>query len=286
MKTIITFFALCLFSLHSYAQAGCDISGPTSMELNDTATFSIPSSLAQCSNCYDWDVSNSNAQILTSDMSNSVQIKRVGDGSFTVTVTYINENGCDSCSIDFIALDEPDPCDYSFKINDVGIGFCDSIIMQVNIPPPTDAILYWTVTYTDGSTTVVVATGQNATIPMTPGIGIVSISIRSVLAGCPDYFTRIRFNTPIEVKDCDGGFDLSEDSKFTPYPNPVIETLRFEGNNLDTHQVAIYNVYGIEVLSKTILNQEISLMRLPAGTYFYVIYSGQKVVQKGSLIKQ
>ncbi len=94
MKTKIL---LLLMMLSSFVQA--QISGPNSLACNQTATYSI-ASLAQCSQCYDWDASgNISITPSYSDMHNSVTIKAgSSSGSGTLTVTYFNETGCHTLS--------------------------------------------------------------------------------------------------------------------------------------------------------------------------------------------
>lgn len=111
MKKIYLFFAILAFC-NTNAQKtstviGC-INGPLSIEVGQTVTYST-SAIAQCSDCYDWDINNSptstqnsivgNLQITSSDMNNTVMIKALSSGTGVIKLTYFDENGCHECFI-------------------------------------------------------------------------------------------------------------------------------------------------------------------------------------------
>lgn len=95
-----------IFFLFSFIQSNsqCRISGSNSLTVGQIYTFSISSSLAQCSQCHDWDINNSNnstsgnLQINGSDMNNTVSITALSPGPFNINVTFFNETGCHTCS--------------------------------------------------------------------------------------------------------------------------------------------------------------------------------------------
>lgn len=100
------FLAFLITNVYSQnlALPSCSITGPNQISLDQTATFSVASNIAQCTNCFDWDVSNANAIIVGSDINNSVAIKRVNNGEFCITNTYFGESGCNSCTKCFAAI--------------------------------------------------------------------------------------------------------------------------------------------------------------------------------------
>jgi hypothetical protein len=94
MKKI--FFAVSLLLVSVFAMAQCTITGPSGpYQVGQSYTFSV-SQTAQCADCYDWDVSGP-VSITSSDQNQSVTIQVTGNGSFSLCVNYIDEEGCHSC---------------------------------------------------------------------------------------------------------------------------------------------------------------------------------------------
>ncbi len=96
LKNFFLFFVLCTLNINAQTSR-CVISGPSNMSIGESANFSVSSNLAQCSNCYDWDVP-SGLSIIGSDQNNSATISASQAGTYTIVVNYINENGCNSCT--------------------------------------------------------------------------------------------------------------------------------------------------------------------------------------------
>lgn len=93
MKKII----ILLIAVFSYwgTSAQCSIIGPDSP--GSGAVYSI-SELAQCTSCYDWDVSpEGSLEIIGSDQESSVVISCLTAGDHTISVTYFTEEGCFTC---------------------------------------------------------------------------------------------------------------------------------------------------------------------------------------------
>lgn len=88
----------------------CQITAMSDIELGQPVNFEFPA-LGQCSNCYDWDISAGSATINSSwhDQQRIVNVTP-NSASFTLTVTYFDENGCHTCSKSF-SVSEPD-CDF------------------------------------------------------------------------------------------------------------------------------------------------------------------------------
>ncbi|PHS08111.1 MAG: hypothetical protein COA88_07395 [Kordia sp.] len=108
MKKTILFLFLITFSFGIKAQ--CNISGPLTVMLGTSATFSIPN-LAQCTECYDWDTLSSNISITSSDMNNTVIISANSLGQAHLQVTYFDEEGCHTCDILFDVINgDPAGC--------------------------------------------------------------------------------------------------------------------------------------------------------------------------------
>jgi len=100
MRKFIYVLSFMLATYFLYAQPcdrQCAISGPSSMEIGQSYTFTV-NQTAQCSECYDWDVTGS-VSIVGSDQNQSVTIQRTDSGPYTICVNYIDETGCHYCCI-------------------------------------------------------------------------------------------------------------------------------------------------------------------------------------------
>ena len=107
MKKTILFLILITFSYGVKAQ--CNISGPSTVALGTTGTFSIPT-LAQCSQCYDWDILSNNISQVSTDMNNTFTISANSLGQASLRVTYFDEIGCHTCDITFEVVPVPPAC--------------------------------------------------------------------------------------------------------------------------------------------------------------------------------
>lgn len=110
MKKIFFLLVFVAFSINGNSQC---VSGPTTLYVGQTYTFSSING-AQCTSCYDWDINGNptssdnstqgNIQIVGSDIGQTVNIKILSAGTFSLTVTYFNENGCNQCTQKFTAI--------------------------------------------------------------------------------------------------------------------------------------------------------------------------------------
>lgn len=84
----------------------CQITATSSIILGQPATFEFPD-LAQCNNCYDWDVVAGSATIDT-PLQDQMRFVSVIPNSlaFTLSMTYFDEEGCHTCTKQF-SVDPP-----------------------------------------------------------------------------------------------------------------------------------------------------------------------------------
>ena len=179
MKTLNLLF-LFLF-VTAYGQKAPAISGPCPINVGQQVTYSVPSNIAQCAECFDWDINNTdssvsgNVQIVGSDQNNTVTIQGLSAGSFTLKVTYFNETGCHvlelGCTVVIIeTCTLPSPSFNFYKV------FQDSYWLAAVTTHPSYTYS-WTVTYYNGQ--VHNATGANAyNIPFcNDGFSILTITL-------------------------------------------------------------------------------------------------------------
>lgn len=90
----------------------CIISGPATVVAGVPTDFFI-SQLAQCTFCYDWDVSSlgNTVSIQGDDRKSVVTILANGSGIFNLKVTYFTETGCHTCQRN-IVIDSSPQCDF------------------------------------------------------------------------------------------------------------------------------------------------------------------------------
>lgn len=290
-----------------YSQCGpsdCLINGPKSMSIGQTATFSISSSSGQCSNCYDWDVSNSNGQIIGSDTNNSVQIKKNGSGTFCISVTYLDENGCHTCTKEIPGITPP-PCDFNLGISPCYIDGIESganlIGLQVTGIFPSGTNFNWTITRQTGPVATYSTTSLVQFVSASLSNRVVQASVTATHLGCSETYTRSYYACPLpdydpfqEVLLCDngngchssgnGGFSR-ENKRFELYPNPTKSEIIFKGENLNQYRVTIYDFKGNVVIKDKKLSDNFNLGKENTGLYFYVITDEKGFRQDGKLIK-
>lgn len=298
MKSIIPL--ILFFCLANLGYSQCSIFGPTSLLLNQTSTFNIPSSPAQCGSCYDWDVSGS-GQVIGSDMGSSAQIRRIGSGAITISATYFDENGCHSCSVTIPAIGG---CNFTVAILNEYIDGTQSgsnlVYLLANTIPQvgSGATFTWTVTYQDATTYTVTTTQSPSPIPASSNNRIVSASVVVNYLTCTASDSRI-FRNPIPDIGFGSGFgsgkvqsagelisDDADEQKFKLFPNPATSNIQIEGPKLVEHSISILDMQGKVILEESDLTKEIDLQGKATGAYFYIIKDGNGHQQSGKIIKQ
>ncbi|MEL6811379.1 MAG: T9SS type A sorting domain-containing protein [Bacteroidota bacterium] len=122
MKKLLLLFMIGLVACMSSHSATIEetnppcIDGPSTVTLGQTYSYSSNGN-AQCSNCYDWDISG-NANISGGDTANTVTINPTAVGTFTLDLTFFNEGGCFTCTKTITVL--PDDCEDCVRINITG----------------------------------------------------------------------------------------------------------------------------------------------------------------------
>lgn len=299
MKSIIPL--ILFFCLANLGYSQCSIFGPTSILLNQTATFNIPSSPAQCGSCYDWDVSGS-GQVIGSDMGSSAQIRRTGTGAITISVTYFDETGCHSCSVTIAALGSS--CNFTVAILDEYIDGTQSgsnlvYLLANTIPQVGPGATYtWTVNYQNGTSYTGTTTQSPSPIPAYTNNRIVSASVVVNYLTCTASDSRIFLN-PIPDIGFGSGFGSgkvqstgelnlgdADEQKFRLFPNPATSNIQIEGPELVKHTISILDMQGKVILEESDLTKEIDLEGKATGAYFYIIKDEDGQQQSGKIIKQ
>jgi hypothetical protein len=266
-------------TIHAQIEKPC-ISGPLSIELNQTGIYSVNSSLGQCSNCYDWDVSPSSiAQIVGSDQGSSVSIRRISSGDFTISVTYLNENGCSSCEIDIIENCIPPKLNICQQFTSVAQN--GDLILQLSQYDNQPVRYVWNATYHNNTTATYdsanppLGTNSNinyfsAQFPATVSNPIKSVTVTSYKLGCPRYLiTSNDYECSETVYAETLGFGKSLESSLI-YPNPANGVIRIIDNSKSDKykSVRILNLSGMIKLEIEITkDKSIDISSLEKGVY-------------------
>jgi len=84
----------------------CEITSTSPIEIGQPATFEFPA-LAQCTNCYDWDVTAGTASISPPSQDQTRTVTVIPNSlAFTLSMTYFDEEGCHTCTKQF-SVDPP-----------------------------------------------------------------------------------------------------------------------------------------------------------------------------------
>lgn len=103
--------------------ADCFILGPSSLLVDDQAVYTVDIT-AQCTDCYDWDISGDGI-IVGSDQNSSVAIQATGAGSITLSVTVFTEDGCvECCTIIEVESLPPPRCCFEFWVTPKWFPYC------------------------------------------------------------------------------------------------------------------------------------------------------------------
>ena len=281
MKRVLLTFTL--FLCIGYIQAQCVISGPDSLEVGSTGVYTIPSSLGQCSECYDWDIVSGNVSIVGTDQNNSVTIQVNGTGSFQLSVTYFDETGCHTCNITKSSY-----CDVTqsgiYFVNLLG----DQNLKFYTMPTlasggPNSFSYYWTFTYADGSTSW--SYDREPYIP--------------VYCDNPIKFAEVVVSSAYCDKDIThqwlpgicgtGGLSPAAapaTSSIEVVPNPTTSVVHFKGANLQKYKVSVFDKAGTIIIRDAILTGTLNLEKQKPDVYIYVIKDAKGlIIKRGKIIK-
>jgi hypothetical protein len=281
------FIFCCLLTVATiHLQAQCTISGPAAITVGQSASYSIPA-LAQCSECYDWDVVSGNVSISGSDQNNSVTVNANGAGSFQLRITWFDEDGCHQCTWNGSAII---PCD----VTQDGIVFAnllgDGNLKFYTLPSlatggPNSFTYEWTFTYADNTTSW--SYDREPYIP--------------VPCDNPVKYAHVKVSSSVCSKEIDkhwtpgicgtGGLTAAKtgtnDARaIAVSPNPASSVVNFTGKNLSQCTVSVFDRMGNIVVQKASLTRSLDIAKLKSGVYIYLINGPDGYIQKGQFIKQ
>ncbi|WP_130735251.1 T9SS type A sorting domain-containing protein [Flavobacterium sp. J27] len=297
-KNYLLLFSLLLFNF-SFSQ--CLISGPSTINVGDTVVFSVPTGTAQCTECYDWDVSNSSvASIVGSDQNNTVSIQALTAGSFILQLTYFDETGCHTCSVEVNCIIVPNCCTptlsgfYECRPNGTGGG---TMVFE----SPSNCEVDWSkissisVLLNGGTFTTSPYSGQSSITLNGPFSGSFNLSFSgqnctggsSVGVVADIYFNNGCSHVQIFENFFDQGTPFENaDKKIQVYPNPSKSEINFKGKNLSEYRLDLYNSKGDVILKNVKIEKAISIEKEKNGLYYYILKNENGEKQDGKIIKE
>lgn len=297
MRNLVLSLLCCIFSIGWGQQKDiigtqqCVISGPSTFNVGQTVAYSVPN-LAQCSNCYDWDIvsGNSNVQIVGSDMNQNLQLLGVNSGSFQLRLTYFDENGCHECYLNGNSINAPTCCEPRTKgnlecrPNGSGHGFFSFLDSNTcNLDWSTISSINVTLL---GATFV--GTGLNTRTFNNP-TGPIDFTFSAPVCNESSY---VRVNYTVNYNN--GCEAISGEVRLYPgvthgkievYPNPTDNIINFKGNNIESLNLSIIDLNGNIVL-KSRLAKQVDISKLKSGKYHYMIYKDNVKIDEGSILKK
>jgi Secretion system C-terminal sorting domain len=276
---------LSVIAIASFAQ--CVITGPSQVNVGETVVFSVPSGTAQCAECYDWDINNSNSnvagnvQIIGNDQYNTVSVLVLSAGPFTIKITYFDETGCHICELDC------NRCD----INQEGVTFVNAYgseyLTFYAIPVVTGVNNFnysWTFTYQNGAITT--SNDKQPAIPAFCSNRIVSASVVVTSSTCSKTINQDWSNFGGLCGTYEYAYGrMASNENIKLYPNPVKSMLGFRGKNLYKYKISIFDQTGLKVMESLGL-RNINVAHLKKGTYHYTISDSDGYRQNGVLLKE
>jgi Secretion system C-terminal sorting domain len=269
MKKLFIIVTLLTTIMLTAQRVGPSITGPCSIIAGQQVTYTLTPStvgaaVGQCLDCYDWDINNTNlttsgnVEIIGSDQNQSVVIKGITAGSFSLKATYFDEAGCNVVTY-LCGSTNPvvvvDPCtivipSFTFSTNPI------TNIITLSTAIQNGVIDYvWQITYTNNY--VVTLYGANP-IPVSNcnnGSPIKSIYLLLKTGGCRKEKTVIynNFSCP-----------LPQQARAIKITNPIKNILNIEKSNLDVFEGKIYDLNGNQVGSfneKDYLSKDFSSLK-------------------------
>ena len=272
MKKFLFLVLICSTSMVAqnlgFDVAKCNITATSDIIVGEEATFSFPSN-AQCSQCYDWDVSGDASIVPAWDDKTRFVTVVPGSGSFTLTMTYFDETGCHTCSKTFTAV-EPG-CDFEpifvtkFDCSPQGTGLVkldnddlDDVVSVTYVFEPFNNYNASTNTFYFNNFQFI---GGGTGIEVTNEPFTANFSYDP--ATCDDYITfgvTIEFANGSICEDISENFDIfvssggGQQPVINLFPNPAIHSTNLELQNMQgrTLEVQMYTLSG-EMVQKDVI---------------------------------
>lgn len=253
-KLLIIMFQLTVLS--HYGQKVPNVTGPCSLNIGQQVTYTLNagdiatpgSSPGQCIDCYDWDINNTNStssgnvQIIGSDQNQSVVIKGLTNGTFSLKVTFFSESGCNVATF-LCAGANPivgviPPCNittnpsFTFTNNTV-----TNMLTLVPLPQNSLYTYDWEITYNNNL--VATANGVNAQISNCNGnspVKSIKLTISSSICSKSTLVNYTNTTCPLPSR-------LS----FINIKNPIKNILDIEKSNIEKFEGKIYDLNGNQV---------------------------------------
>jgi len=155
----------------------------------------------------------------------------------------------------------------------IGIGTPTSY--SVNFQPASTCAncYHWSIS-SGTAATIVGANDNNSVTVQASSAGSFTIKVVYFAEGvCTTCFRTIN-----SCSGCRTGISVS--------PNPVKSVVNFDGENLESYNISVFDLNGREVISNQQLKDKISMERLEKGIYKYMITNKDgEIEQEGKLLK-
>jgi len=80
--------------------------------------------------------------------------------------------------------------------------------------------------------------------------------------------------------------EIDDVNKIIVSPNPTNSFIKFDGKNLTTYKVAIFNCFGNQVIKDAKIDQQLNFEKYEKGIYIYVLTDENGYKQEGKIIKE
>ena len=176
-------------------EAQCNISGNSSVKVNEISTYTLDNDNAQCSDCHLWVTVGGNSQIDGEFRKNSVKIKPNSGGRTVLSLSVLTSQGLSQCSknIDIIdgttssvsnlqnSIQTAQDCDIaleSFK----EVKYADGVVTFFPSNTNNDYKYSWTAVYADGKQAE--SSEKIPQFPYTKEGSITTVKVKIVSAKC------------------------------------------------------------------------------------------------------
>ncbi|MDO5616192.1 MAG: hypothetical protein Q4G16_08380 [Cruoricaptor ignavus] len=178
--------------------AQCNITGKSTIGINDVETYTLQNDNAQCTDCHLWVTIGGNSQLEGDFRKSSVKLKPTSAGRTVLSLSVLTGQGLAQCSKNIDIVDSNsavgnvqqktnDDCDINVN-NFKEVKYSDGIVAFIPSSTNNNFRYTWTVTFANGEQKE--SEEKVPQFPYNQGNGIVSVKMKIVSGVCLKNFSK------------------------------------------------------------------------------------------------
>ena len=191
MKKIISFVTV--FSMVTITMAQCVISGKSTINSDEAATYTIESDNAQCTDCHLWVTVGGNSQIEGDFRKNTVKLKPLSGGRTVLSLSVLSSQGFSQCTKNIDIVDrnsssqitgnQPQNVDCDINVSSFKeVKYAEGIVSYFPSNTENSYKYTWTAIYANGEQKT--STEKIPQFPYTKESSITTVKLKIVSSQC------------------------------------------------------------------------------------------------------